>query len=212
VRALIITGGTLLDTELVNKYRHNHDLIICADAGANYLAKAQITPDVLVGDFDSIDSEVLDNLKKINVKIIKYPIEKDCTDTQLALKYAFNLCCSAITILGGIGDRIDHTLANIYLMLDVINRDIDCIMENDYCKIILSKGYVEIHGNLGDTISLLPLTDKVEGIDIEGFKYPISNGFMEKQNPYGISNILDSVKATISHKVGILAVIYAKKT
>jgi len=211
MKALIVTGGSLTDCDIINKYLKSSCLVIGADSGASYLMKNNVMPDILVGDFDSIEPSYLEQFKTKNVKVVSFPVEKDFTDTQLAVKYALEEGATSITILGGLGYRIDHSIANIYLLLDIASKNAKGLIENDFCRVELSTGYLEVDGNIGDTISLLPISDTVEGIHIEGFRYPIINGSMSKYHPYGVSNILVNCKGIIKHNSGTIAVIYAKK-
>ena len=113
---IIVCSGSITDYALIEKYFEKADLIICADGGANHLRKLGKLPDILVGDFDSISEGDLDLLLAANVEIVRFPSEKDATDTQLAVQLAMDRGCDEVILLGAAGTRLDHTLANVFLL------------------------------------------------------------------------------------------------
>lgn len=117
MKTLIITGGNI-NKDFLKEYLLDYDNLIAVDGGLKTLYELNIIPNYIIGDFDTIDSNIL-NIYANNekVKIYKYSAEKDCTDTDLAIKLATNLESTQIYIIGGIGSRIDHTLGNIHAIL-----------------------------------------------------------------------------------------------
>lgn len=149
-----------------------------------------------------------------NPKVIlhKYNPEKDNTDTDIALKLAIELNSSNITIIGALGKRMDHALANIHILKYALEIGIPCQIVDDNNKIYLVKSHCNLYKNriYGKYISLIPLTSRVEGITLKGFKYPLDNGEIEIGISLGVSNEIIEDVATIDLKSGILIVIESK--
>ena len=146
-----------------------------------------------------------------NPKVIfhSYHPEKDYTDTDIALKLAIQLNSSSITIMGALGKRMDHALANIHILKDTLELGIPCQILDCYNKIYLVKDPKTLYKNktYGKYISLIPLTSTVNGVTLNGFKYPLKDYTLKIGESLGISNeIVDNV-ATIEIKQGILIVI-----
>ncbi|GAE86853.1 thiamine diphosphokinase [Acetivibrio straminisolvens] len=114
--ALIVCNGSIIDYSYHKKFFEEADFIVCADGGALHLQRLGIKPDVLLGDFDSIEDKHLEYYKEQNVEIFKFPSEKDMTDTELAVDTVIDKGYKDIVIIGGTGTRLDHTLSNIFCL------------------------------------------------------------------------------------------------
>jgi len=205
----IISGGTINDPEFL---RHKiveaqNPVIICADGAARYLRVLDILPAFIIGDMDSIDTDTLEYFYRKGSTILRHPGEKDETDTELALEYAIKLRPRTIYIFGALGGRIDHTLANISLLIMGDKAGVRTIIIDETCELFIVSRSVIIEGQTGQTVSLLPLSSEVTGITLEGFEYPLSDAVMECGKPYGISNRMISEKGMISIQSGYLLVI-----
>ena len=204
----IIANGTAKDNEFHRKLLQDFDLIICADGGANIAKELQINPDYIVGDLDSINDTVLHYFKNLNkTKIIKDDTP-DKTDLELAIELAETLNPSEITILGAIGDRIDHTLANIYC-LDKIKPEIKAEIIDEKNTIKLFKKGTEIIGEKDDTVSVVSLSD-VSKLNYSGFKWNVKN-LDTKSGWFGISNRMIEDKASISFSDGKILIVKVRK-
>ena len=160
---------------------------------------------------DSLSPEILHRYEQRGSRILRYPQAKNETDTQLALDYALQQLPDEILIFGGLGGRIDHTLANISLLARIAKAGIPAKLADEWCEVFVVTRHAEIKGSPGQTISLFPLSSVVSGIDIEGFEYPLSGATMEIGAPYGISNRLTAEKGTIFVASGyLLAIRYYK--
>lgn len=201
MKASIIANGSIDNMGILQREINSSDIILCADGGAEYAYRCSITPDYLIGDFDSISSEILDFYTNQKVEVIKYPKEKDYTDTEICVHKALELGCSDICIIAGVGGRIDHSLGNIGL-LHLINKNgaHGCITGND-CIIYLCSSEIKIQGEIGDTISIIPFAGNAEGLNSSGLKYALCNSTIEFGKPTGVSNIMvdTSCKITIAN-------------
>ena len=187
--------------------------IIAGDRGLEALYQLKIIPNHVVGDFDSVSPEILEFYKK-QPKIIfhTYNAEKDNTDTDIALKLAIQMKSSEITILGALGKRMDHALANIHILKDALEANIPCQIIDGYNRIYLinAEKTLEKDKVYGKYISLIPLTSTVEGLTLKGFKYPLNKYNLPIGIRLGISNEIIEDIAHIEMKKGILIVIESK--
>jgi len=204
---LIVSGGDAPGDELLKDRAAHARKIIAADKGARYCLDAGVVPDIVVGDMDSIDSASLEQLLARDVRLVEHSRDKDQTDTQLALDMAVLDSALKVEMLAACGDRFDHSLANVHLLYSALSRGVEAEIISSSQRIFLVDKECIVPGSKGQTISLLPLTMRVEGICLSGFRYDLNSASMEIGNPYGISNVITSDKSWIRIGCGILIVI-----
>ena len=202
MNALIFSGGEFSLPEDFNI--KEYDLFVAADSGYLSAIDAGITPDIFVGDFDSVEKDEI----SANEIIRLYPV-KDMTDTQEALDIAISKGAKKITILGALGGRIDHTLANIHLLKYAKEKGViaEIIDADSYITIVDSK--LKIKKREGFCLSLIPLTD-CTGVCASGVFYTLENASLPVGNPYGISNEFTDDTAKITVASGDLLIILCK--
>lgn len=210
MKALIIAGGDLGDVEFIKKNIGIWDYAICVDSGARHLKALEIKPDLLIGDFDSISETKLNKLKAEGVPVLEYPEEKDWTDTQIAVDYLIERNFEEVYILAGLGDRMDHSYANIMLLYRMLKKGIKSKIVHSKNIIELADDEIIISCEFTKTISLLPFAGDVEIENTWGLYYPLNNLKLYMDNPLGISNILLDKKATIKISKGCLMVVLAR--
>ncbi|MFC3749820.1 thiamine diphosphokinase [Paenibacillus sp. GCM10012306] len=207
---IVIWAGGELSPEHLNVL-DEEDFIIGADRGALFLINHGITPDLAVGDFDSVSPEALQEIKNGSREIITCDaVDKDLTDSELALDLALNRSPSSILMMGVTGSRVDHMLASIQMMTLAMQRQVSCsIMDShNYISLTGSQALVEDRGYT--YVSLLPLTPEVTGITLEGFQYPLSNATLKLGQSLGVSNKLLSASGTVTIESGLLLIIQSK--
>lgn len=214
METLIVAGGEINREELIKYSKEKKGQnIIAVDKGLEELYQLKIIPNHVVGDFDSVSTAVLQYYQN-NPKIIfhQYNPKKDNTDTDIALKLAIELNSSAITILGALGKRMDHAIANIHILKYALEAKIPCQILDAHNKIYLVKDPITLYKNkiYGKYISLISLTSKVEGITLKGFKYPLNNDSLSVGISLGVSNEIVEDVARIELKEGILIVIESR--
>jgi len=180
------------------------DLIIAADSGAGHLIKLNVVPHIIIGDLDSIAPSALHFFKEKGVKVLTYPARKNQSDTQLCMVYALEQGADDITFLAAAGTRLDHTLANIFLLATLADAGIPARLMDAQNEIHLVQDRLEIAGNPGDLLSLIPLSSKVEGVTLQGLAYPLENQTLFRGSSLGISNYFIGKKAIISLRSGTL--------
>ncbi|MDD2619481.1 MAG: thiamine diphosphokinase [Syntrophomonadaceae bacterium] len=181
---------------------------MCADGGANYARQMGINPDYIIGDLDSILPEVKEYYAGKQVKYQKYPRRKDFTDLHLAMSLADKLGANEIILIGSLGKRLDHTLANIYCGIEMLKRGKRIMHYSPSCTVYLIADSLLFRGKAGDLISVLTLSEKAVGVYERGFEYPLEDVEMEYGIPYGISNVLCKDSGEIGLQAGILAVFH----
>jgi thiamine pyrophosphokinase len=207
MEAVIISGGTPPSLDLIKKQLEGEQtILICADSGANHLYKYNIKPDYLIGDFDSIDAEILECFSKSNCIIEQYPIEKDYTDTQLALKKALDIGATSVIFLGCTGSRLDHTLGNLGLLAQCLDFKIKACIKDNNNTIWLTDVPTYIRGKKGEYFSLLAYGSSVDSLTIEGSKYDLNNYNLSLGSSLTLSNQFVENEIKISFKKGILLI------
>ena len=191
---------------------YGQNIIVC-DRGLEALYQLKIIPNHVVGDFDSVSPNVLTFYQnKPQVVFHTYNAEKDNTDTDIALKLAIKLKSSKITILGALGKRMDHAIANIHILKDALESEILCQILDEHNRIYLINKEMTLEKEkiYGKYVSLIPLTSTVEGLTLTGFKYPLNNYDLPVGTSLGISNEIIEDRAHIKMEKGILIVIESR--
>lgn len=210
MKAVIVCGGSISDYQYLHRYFANAGLIISVDGGARHLRNFEVIPDMLIGDFDSISDEDYNMFVDKDVEIIGFPIEKDMTDSELAIELAVKKGCKDITLLGATGTRLDHTLANVFLLKKMLDKGVGGKLVDEYNEIELIDKYIPLEKAEGIKVSLLPVFGKVTGVTTEGLYYPLSNATLEPGTTWGISNEFLEEKASVKIKEGLLLIIKSK--
>ena len=192
--AYIFCPSHVLNKEKIKIYKDSRHIFIAADSGIETAVQFNITPDVLIGDFDSFDLNNVHNNNNNNnnhSKIIKYPAEKNETDFMLAVKYALENGYKNITVIGGIDGRVDHTLANLFYLKYIRNHGGCGYITNGYNKISyfssLFDSSVRIDKNY-KYISVVPVSAEIRGVTLKGFKYPLNGASVKFEEPYTVCN------------------------
>ena len=183
--------------------RSASDIIIAADGGYDSLLKFGITPDVLIGDFDSINADI-----PTDIDTVKLPKEKDETDMFLAYLEGVKRGYSEFVMLGATGGRLDHTFANLSLLLYARERGHRVRIVDGQSEIICIKNEaVELKGNVGDTLSVFAFGTQSLGVCIKGAKYEVEGATLSPSFPLGVSNEFLEGAARISVDDGALLII-----
>ena len=201
-RCIIIGGADINNIEYVRSKLCKDDYIVYCDSGLKHMQALGADPNLIVGDFDSYDDPHLD------AETIVLPCEKDDTDTVFAVKEAVKRGYDDFLLLGVAGARLDHTLANvsILLYLDSLGKN-GCIIDDYSLMKIVSSKPVMIREEY-PFFSLINISGNAEGITITGAKYPLINQKITCEYQYGISHqVLAGHTATVSVKQGRLLAI-----
>jgi thiamine pyrophosphokinase len=175
--------------------------IIAADAGYETLIAKGISPDLVVGDFDSLKS------LPEHPNIITVPAEKNDTDTSLAIKEGLARGFKTFIVDGGTGGRLDHTFANIQLLKEIAQNDANGILlGKDICLTAIANQTISFKPVAKGFISVFAFGEKAEGVTLEGLKYKLDNATLTDNYPIGTSNEFIGKPATISVRSGTLLI------
>lgn len=177
------------------------DAVIAADAGYRVCRSLGIVPDLLLGDFDSMAQP--EDFSRIH----RVPVEKDDTDTMLAVKTALDWGCGEVLIYGGTGgDRLDHTLANLQSLLYLRRRGVrGWLYDRNFLWTAVENEELTFRRTVENGLfSAFCLGDRAEGIDLEGFQYSLQNGTLTPEFPLGVSNHMVGETLTVRVRSGAL--------
>lgn len=214
MKTVIISGGSL-NHEFATAFlkKEKPDALLIADRGMQFCYEQGITPDYVMGDFDSSDAKIVSYYRsRDDVQMIEFQPEKDDTDMEIAIKKAMELGSDKLWILGALGGRMDHCLANIHLLKMTLDAGVETHLldeQNDIC-LILDSCELRKDAQYGKYVSFLPFTDRVTGITLQGFKYPLENYTMDKGTSLGVSNEIWEDVCSVSLKAGILIMIQSR--
>jgi thiamine pyrophosphokinase len=201
-RCVIVGGADINNYGFLRETLCADDYVVFCDSGLKHLDGLQVKPSLIVGDFDSHVNPHLD------VETIVLPCEKDDTDTVFAVKEAVKRGFENFLLVGVVGARLDHTLANtsILLYLDALGKKGRII--DDYSEMeIVSSEPVSVSEEFS-FFSLLNITGRAKGITVTGAKYPLQDAEITCEYQYGVSNeVLAGENATVSVKEGKLLLI-----
>ncbi|MDO5649259.1 MAG: thiamine diphosphokinase [Gallicola sp.] len=189
MRGLITAGGELTEEKIFLEEYKKSTLRIAADSGVEFYQRSKKVPDLVVGDFDSILQGGKAFIKDKSIPVFSFPKEKDYTDLELGIEYLIEQGCREITILGGIGNRIDHSLANLFMMIRYYREGVSIVLRNDLMKIQVLEGSMELEKDY-EFISVVPANSKSITVTLKGFYYPLEKREMVLGSTLGVSNYL----------------------
>ncbi|MCR5367913.1 thiamine diphosphokinase [Eubacterium sp.] len=219
-KVIVILGGSV-DPSFVKEVLDDagKSFIIAADKGLEVLYKLSVMPDIILGDFDSVDNSILEEYK--SEILTRFSPVKDFTDGEAAVDKAIEVVLSrgdqnesdipesSVVILGATGSRLDHVLANISLLKKAVDAGVraEIVDRNNKIRIFNNFDSIKVFKNNGKKyLSLMPLGDKVTGLTLSGFKYGATDADLYQGSSLAISNEITSDYGMISFKDGYLIV------
>lgn len=202
-RRCVIFGGGDCTVDALKSNIFETDFVICADSGYDIANEANITPDLLIGDFDSIKAFPQ------NVRTITLPVEKDVTDSVAAFNEGVSAGYKSFLLLGGTGGRFEHTLANISLMAKASKMSFDfMIIDDKHIFRAITDSTVKIKRKANQQISVFAYGDKAVGVTEKGFHYSLCDYTLDPfDGAFGTSNDIIDDYGEISVKNGTLVII-----
>ena len=209
--ALIILNGSLTVEHFVKYVDPSTYFKLAVDGGLRYFHQMLIPPDVLIGDLDSVTDQDLAWAKQHATQIFQFSVDKDESDFQLALNWVAERHFKHVLVAGGLGGRLDQTLANCFLLLDDRLKEMTVQFDDGYQEVSLIRDHCMIKGHPGDTISLLPLQHMVRGVRTHRLKYPLNEEDLFMHQARGISNVMLDTTAEVEIKDGFLLCIHTRQ-
>ena len=210
MKALLVSGGSIESIKLLKEIAKDMDFIICADGGTDYCIKANLIPNIIIGDLDSISKKGLNFIEENNISIVKFPVKKDNTDTELAIDYLIEKGFIDITLLGAIGSRMDHSLGNILLLKKLKDKNIKGKIIDHHNIIYLVDNKLKVKSRANFYVSIIPITDNGIEVSLKGFEYPLFEAKLEFGSTLGISNSVSENYGFIEIHNGMALVIISK--
>ncbi|MBN1483436.1 MAG: thiamine diphosphokinase [Chloroflexia bacterium] len=210
MQAAIIANGPIGDRPPALPPLRQVDLVIAANGGAAKARSLGLCPDLVIGDLDSLDPATEHWLQERRVAMQQHPRDKDETDLELALLHAARAGAQKITVLGALGGRIDQTLANLQLLAHPALAGLDVRLVGPDFSLFLLRGGESgvIEGHIGDTVSLLPLSTKAQGIRTQGLRWALNGDDLEFGPARGVSNELTQPRARVHLEQGLLLLMH----
>ena len=208
MKCLIMANGEYGSLDWYRGQTERFDRVIGVDGGASRAIRLGIVPHWVIGDLDSLSVADKDALEEQGAVFCIYPPEKDYTDTQLALELAQKEGAGEIILWGGTGDRLDHTLSNLFSAARMAEQGIAIRFENPRVTIYLAHDRLVVPGQAGDTVSLIVLGDRAEGVTLQGFRYPLHNAALDGHWLCTLSNVIAEPNPSIQVASGVLAVFH----
>ena len=200
---LIFAGGDFPATSLAEELP-DADLIVAADSGYDLAVSQGFAVDVLIGDLDSIETELIPG----HVIVERHPADKDATDLELALARVATEHPERIVVVGGAGGRVDHELAVAALLTSDRWSDvgeIDWVTERGWAHVVRS--HRAIHGDVGATISLIPMGGPARGVTTRGTRWNLDGATLPHGTTHGVSNEFAAPVIDITLTDGCLLVV-----
>lgn len=206
MRIIIFANGNLPYPERARTLIHPDDFILCADGGTRHALALGLTPNVVIGDLDSVTDEERRKMKDMEVEVIQHPADKNETDLELAIDHALTLNPSQILILAALGGRMDQTLANIALLSKLQLATFNIKLTDGVEEIFFCRDQVKVEGRSGDIVSLIPWQGEVTGVFTENLRWHLHHETLYPEKTRGISNEMTADVATVSIKSGLLLI------
>lgn len=207
MRCVIVAGAQITNYKLVKSVLQKEDFFLFCDSGLNHAKKLGIKPDLIVGDFDSFTKS---RKAYAGIETIQLPCEKDDTDSFYAVKEAIKRGFSDFLIVGVVGQRFDHTMANISILLYLHQQNKKALLLDDYSQMyVISKGETAVIPSSFKFFSTINIDGTAKGITIKDAKYPLEKAEINPWYQYGISNEIKkpSTTAQVTVEEGNLLII-----
>lgn len=203
----LVLNGTIKNLSWLKKSLKKFERIIAVDGGLNYLDKIKVCPHSIIGDLDSASQELIKAYRD-HVEFIQFPSDKDFSDFEIALEYVQTLDKGPVTVFGGEGGRLDHTISNLFLLSRFPQR---VILETEAATSYLVTGTEKIKTKVGQTISLLPFSIPLPKISTKGLKWDMNELELAK-GIMSLSNVCLDKQIEINLEKGCVLVSLIKET
>jgi len=212
MRVIIFANGELANPQEARSLLQPDTLVIAADGGTHHVLAAGVTPDIVVGDLDSLSPDDQARLEAAGSQIVRFSPRKDETDLELALLHAVEKGATEITILGALGGRLDQTIANVLLLALPALKGADVRIVEGAQEAFLIQNGATIKGQPGDTVSLIPLGGDTEGVTAEGLEWLLDEDTLRFGPARGVSNVLTAKQARVRLRHGSLLCVVMHKS
>lgn len=204
MQAIVFAHGTLDPPPQLDKLLASAQLLVAADGGAQHCRTLGVRPHVIIGDFDSLSADERAAWEAEGVSTIPHPVDKDATDLELALLYAQEHGTDEISVLGGLGTRWDHSIANLLLGAHAQFANARIVFLQGRQRMFVIRGMAVLNAQPGEIVSLLPIGGDAIGITTRGLKFPLTNETLHLGSSRGVSNVVVDNGAEVQVTNGLL--------
>ena len=207
-RVVIIANGDLNNHDFYCRLLREDDYLICVNGGTGHALAMGLSPDLIIGDLDSLASKDSEKIVALKPRLIRHPQAKDKSDLELAIDQAVDMKPAEILLIGILGgDRADHAFANLLLLCIPHRSGIPARIVDERHEIMVIGNEAVIEGKPGDYLSLFSLAAETGGVETAGLKFPLKNENLCFSSTRGLSNELILSRATVKIKSGLLLAI-----
>ena len=208
MRVVVVASGELARGD--ERWLVDANLVVAADGGADALDRIGRRPDLVVGDLDSADPDLVATDVAEGVRVERHPVDKEASDTELAIEAAIAAGATELVLLGATGGaRLDHELANLLLLTDpaLAGRDLRLVAGATVVRVVHGGGQLALGGDPGDLVTLLPVGGDAVGVSTEGLRWPLDRATLAMGRSRGLSNEVAISPAAVSLERGALIVV-----
>ena len=208
MKVVVVASGELDASD--EAWLDGADLVIAADGGAGSLDRLGRQPDVLVGDLDSVVPLLVARLAAAGTSVERHPIDKEASDTELAVEMALGAGGDAVILLGAVGgERLDHELANLLLLADpaLAGHDVRAVRGGTRVRAVHGGERLGLDGSSGDLVTLLPIGGDATGVTTQGLKWRLDGATLRMGRSRGLSNEVVGTPASVRITHGTLLVV-----
>jgi thiamine pyrophosphokinase len=212
MRAVVVASGALDAADAA--HLDGAGLTIAADGGAASLEGLGRRPQLLIGDLDSVDGSLVERLERGGTRVERHPVDKEASDTELAIDAAFDAGATSVTLIGAAGgDRLDHELANMLLLADprFTSRDLRAVQGSTVVRALHGRARARLDGHPGDLVTLLPLAGDARGVTTDGLRWPLDGATLRMGRSRGLSNEVVRGGGSVGIEHGTLLIIEISK-
>ena len=212
-RCIIVGAGELKSRTIEVR---KEDFVIAADAGFSHCRRMGLSPDLIVGDFDSLPKEEQAQLERIRKeepqRLLTLPSEKDDTDMLAAIREGLAKGCREFFLYGGLGGRLGHTIANIQCLNFLKERGAaGYLADGDMLVFLARNETIRLPERESGWLSLFSMGGRAQGVTLKGLKYELTDALITNSFPVGVSNEFIGKEAEITVRDGTLLILTAPK-
>lgn len=196
----------------IDECQNGRTFVICADRGYDHARLLGLSPDLVVGDMDSISPESRSVAHDLGSRLEIHPPRKDATDTEIAVDHTLAMEAGKVLMLGALGGRVDHELANLMLLVKIAKLGRQAEALDNVCRVLAvvadsEPATARIAALPGDLLTIIPVSGECRGVSLKGLEYPLSEATLPIGTSLGVSNVFAADEATVSLENGAMLVI-----
>ncbi len=208
-KTIILANGPQISStwpEWVNK----EDTLVCVDGGTLQAIQQGLIPDVVLGDMDSLSSDMLQRMKDQGVRLVRYPVRKNQTDLELALFWARDQNAREVWVVNALGGRLDQHLVNVFLLArEDMNFARIVLKEDDQSAVVLrGPDRMVLEGQPGDRLSLVVLSKTISGVTLDGVEWKTNHATFSRASTHPLSNVFTETRARIQIDTGVAFLVH----